>query len=254
MAAVDNNVSGRLVLITGASGGIGSACARRLWSQGASLALTYSTNSASVDSLIQSLPASSNQKTSSHKVDVSLEEDITRLFDEVKAQHGQHPDVLISNAGYGKRITDIVDIPLAEFDKMYTVNLRASFLLSKLAVPHMASQKWGRIVFVSSIAAVGGGINGCHYAASKAGLSGMMKNLAQKLAKDGITVNDISPAMIGDTGMLKDAKAVEGTAGDVKNIPVGRLGTPEECANAVSMICETGYLTGQSIFLTGGLR
>ncbi|PSK41775.1 3-oxoacyl [Elsinoe australis] len=254
MAKVDNNISRRLVLITGASGGIGSACARRLYSQGASLALTYSTNSSSVDTLIQSLPSSTDQKCSSHKVDVASADDITRLFDEIKSQHGHHPDILISNAGYGKRISNIVDIPLDEFDKMYTVNLRASFLLSKLSVPHMSEQGWGRIIFVSSIAAIGGGINGCHYAASKAGLTGMMKNLSQKLAGDGITVNDISPAMIGDTGMIKDAKAVEGTPGDVKNIPVGRLGTPEECANAVSMLCETGYITGQSIFLTGGLK
>ncbi|KAF2227532.1 3-oxoacyl-reductase [Elsinoe ampelina] len=254
MAQVDNNIAGRLALITGASGGIGSACARMLHGLGAHLALTYSSNAASVQDLIVSLPSKADQKCSSHQVDVANADDLARLFDEIKAQHGRHPDILISNAGYGKRISDIVDIPLEEFDKMMTVNLRASFILSKLAVPHMSSQGWGRIVFVSSIAAVGGGINGCHYAASKAGLAGMMKNLAQKLAKDGITVNDISPAMISDTGMLKDAKAVEGTAGDVKNIPVGRLGTPDECANAVKMVVETGYLTGQSIFLTGGLK
>ncbi|KAF4554490.1 Versicolorin reductase-like protein 1 [Elsinoe fawcettii] len=222
MAKVDNRISGRLALITGASGGIGSACARMLHELGASLALTYSSNAASVESLIASLPKNDKQRCSSHQVDVANADDLARLFDEIKAKHGQHPDILISNAGYGKRISDIVDIPIEEFDKMMTVNLRASFILSKLAVPHMSSQGWGRIIFVSSIAAVGGGINGCHYAASKAGLAGMMKNLAQKLAKDGITVNDISPAMIGDTGMLKDAKAVEGTAGDVKNIPVGR--------------------------------
>lgn len=90
-------------------------------------------------------------------------------------------------------------------------------------------------------------------AASKAGLSGMMKNLARKHAKAGITVNDVAPAMIGETGMIPDARSVEGTPGDVKNIPVGRLGTPEECANVVMMICKTGYLTGQSILLSGGL-
>ncbi|KAF2157041.1 NAD(P)-binding protein [Myriangium duriaei CBS 260.36] len=250
----DNRIAGRLVLITGASGGIGSACAKRLHAQGADLALTYSSNGSSVDSLVSSLNSSEPQKCSSHKVDVSLESDLYRLFEEIKEVHGRHPDILISNAGYGKRISDIVDIPIEEFDKMIAINLRPSFILSKLCVPSMTTNKWGRIIFISSIAAIGGGINGAHYATSKAGLTGMMKNLAQKLAKDGITVNDVSPAMIGDTGMIRDAKAVEGTPGDIKNIPVGRLGTPEECANVVNMLCETGYLTGQSILLSGGLK
>ena len=107
---------------------------------------------------------------------------------------------------------------------------------------------------MSSIAAIGGGINGCHYAASKAGLDGMMRNLSLKLAKDGITVNNVAPAMIGETGMIPNAEFLAGTPGDVKNIPVGRLGTPQETANVVTMLCKTGYLTGQSILLAGGLK
>ncbi|GAM82371.1 hypothetical protein ANO11243_003500 [Dothideomycetidae sp. 11243] len=254
MSSVDNRVAGRLALITGASGGIGSACARKLYAQGASLALTYNSNGSSVEEMIESLGSKTSRKCTSHRVDMTLDTDFYRLFDEIKAAHGRHPDIVISNAGYGKRIPDIVDIPLDEFDKMIAVNLRPSFILSKLSVPSMAANHWGRIIYISSIAAVGGGVNGAHYATSKAGLAGMMKNLAQKLAKDGITVNDVSPAMIGETGMIRDAKTVEGTPGDVKNIPVGRLGTPDECANVVGMLCETGYLTGQSIFLTGGLK
>jgi 3-oxoacyl-[acyl-carrier protein] reductase len=82
----------------------------------------------------------------------------------------------------------------------------------------------------------------------------MMKNLATKLAQDGVTVNDVAPAMIGDTGMIPNAKSLEGTSGDVSNIPVGRLGTPQECANVVTMLCKTGYMTGQSILLAGGLK
>lgn len=107
---------------------------------------------------------------------------------------------------------------------------------------------------MSSIAAYGGGINGCHYAASKAGLMGMCKNLALKLAADGITVNDVAPAMIGETGMIPDAKAVEGTPGDVRNIPVGRLGMPAEVGGLVAMVVRTGYLTGQSLVISGGLK
>lgn len=181
-------------------------------------------------------------------------DDIQRLFAEMSAQHGQDgPDILVSNAGYGKRIPSILDIPLDEFDYTLTVNLRASFLLCKLSIPHMQSRSWGRIVFIGSLAAYGGGINGCHYAASKAGLQGMMRNLARKHAGQGITVNDVAPAMIGETGLVPDEKSVAGTAGDVTNIPVGRLGTPQEVANMVTMCARTGYLTGQSMLLGGGL-
>ncbi|KAI8959462.1 NAD(P)-binding protein [Daldinia sp. FL1419] len=258
MPRVDNEIRGRLALITGASGGIGAACARDLWAHGASLALTWLTNSLPVDFLVENLrksPGSDGRKITVHRVDTASEEDIERLFREIKEQHGQDgPDMLVSNAGYGKKRNGISDVSLEEFDYTISVNLRASFILSKLSIPHMEAREWGRIIFISSIAAQGGGINACHYAASKAGLAGMMKNLAMKHAKSGITVNDVAPAMIGETGMIPDEKFVEGTPGDVKNIPVGRLGTPEECANIVTMICKTGYLTGQSILLSGGLK
>lgn len=181
-------------------------------------------------------------------------DDITRLFTEIATQHGQPgPDILVSNAGYGKRITSILDIPVDEFDYTLVVNLRASFLLCKLAIPHMQANSWGRIVFIGSVAAYGGGINGCHYAASKAGLQGMMRNLARRHAAQGITVNDVAPAMIGETGLIPDEKTVAGTAGDVANIPVGRLGVPQEVANLVTTCVKTGYMTGQSMLLAGGL-
>ena len=82
----------------------------------------------------------------------------------------------------------------------------------------------------------------------------MGKNLARGLAKDGITVNDVAPAMIGETGMIPDEKFLEGTPGDVRNIPVGRLGTPGEVASAVAMFARNGYTTGQSLLMTGGLK
>jgi 3-oxoacyl-[acyl-carrier protein] reductase len=121
-------------------------------------------------------------------------EDIQRLYKEIEQFHGHGPDILVSNAGHGKRMVSILDILLEEFDYTLDVNLPASFILSKLAVPHMQLQTWERIIYMGSIAGLGGGVNGCHYAASKAGLMGMAKNLALKLASDRITVNDVSPA------------------------------------------------------------
>ncbi|KAE8154152.1 hypothetical protein BDV25DRAFT_136078 [Aspergillus avenaceus] len=249
-----NEIQGRLALITGASGGIGAACSHQLAKQGVHLALTYSTNPTSINNLVSDLKSKHGDKhlrISTHKVDVGSPDQIEHMFEEIEAEHAQRPDILISNAGYGKRITNIWDIPLEEFDYMLNINLRASFILVKGVVEHMKTQRWGRIVFMSSIAAYGGGINGCHYAASKGGLTGMMKNLSSRLAEYNISVNDVAPAMIGDTGMVPDPAAVAET---VATIPLKRLGTPEETANVVTMLVSTGYMTGQSLLLTGGLK
>lgn len=192
------------------------------------------------------------------------------MFEEIDQQHGKRPDILVSNAGYGKRIPQVWDISLEEFDYTVNVNLRASFILVKGMVEHMKSQRWGRIVFMSSIAGQGGGINGCRmrsplakmmlptftnlrtdYAASKGGLTGMMKNLSTRLAEYNISVNDVAPAMIGETGMIPSAAAIPEVAA---GIPLGRLGLPDEVANVVTMLVTTGYMTGQSLLLGGGLK
>lgn len=116
----------------------------------------------SIESLVNDLHAlDADLKISIHKVDVGKKEDIDQMFSEIDAQHGHRPDILISNAGYGKRVTQIWDITLEEFDYTINVNLRASFILVKGCVEYMREQRWGRIVFMSSIAAQGGGINGC---------------------------------------------------------------------------------------------
>ncbi|WPH02174.1 Hypothetical protein R9X50_00502900 [Acrodontium crateriforme] len=250
---IDNEIKGKLALITGASGGIGAACARDLFANGATLALTYA--STKLDPILEEFKGQDgDRKVSAHQCDVSKDDDLQRLFDEVKKEHGQHPDILVVNAGYGKRTSDILDISIDEWDYTINVNLRSSFIITKLAVPHMIEKAWGRIIYISSIAAGGTSLNGCHYSASKAGVQGLSKNLAIKLAKNGITCNDVAPAMITGTGMLKDEEALKGTPGDVKNIPVGRSGSTTECANVVTMLCRTGYLTGQSILLSGGLK
>ncbi|KAB8237269.1 uncharacterized protein BDW43DRAFT_297640 [Aspergillus alliaceus] len=250
-----NDILGRLALITGASGGIGAACARQLAAKGVHLALTYSTNVSATSSLAEELKSkhsdSYSLRISIHKVDVSSSDEIQHMFEEIDEQHGQRPDILVSNAGYGKRIPQIWDISLEEFDYTVSVNLRASFVLVKGVVDHMKYQRWGRIVFMSSIAGQGGGINGCHYAASKGGMTGMMKNLSTRLAEYNISVNDVAPAMIGETGMIPNAAAIPEVAA---GIPLGRLGLPDEVANVVTMLVTTGYMTGQSLLLGGGLK
>jgi len=230
----------------------------QLWEQGVILALTCHSNTKDLALLVDKLRDAREwhdpSEISTHKVDLEDPAAITVLLDEIRACHGRSPDILVSNAGYANRIPDVLDIPLVEFDRMININVRPSLLLCQGCIPGMAAQRWGRIIFVSSIASRGGGINGCHYAASKAALVGMMRNLARKHAAEGITVNDVAPAMIGDTGLIPNPEVLAGTPGDVRNIPVGRLGRPDEVANVVTMFCRTGYMTGQSILLSGGLH
>ena len=219
------------------------------------MAVTYNSNKSGIDQLIDELQKQdSSRKISAHQVDVIKEGDLARLYAEMSQQHGQGADILVVNAGYGKRVSSILDISIEEWDYTINVNLRSSFILTKLAMPHMLEQGWGRVIYISSIAATGTSINGCHYSASKAGVQGLSKNLANKMGKSGITFNDVAPAMITETGMIKDEEALKGTPGDVKNIPVGRSGRPQECANVVTMLCRTGYMTGQSLLLSGGLK
>ncbi|ORY17213.1 3-ketoacyl-acyl carrier protein reductase [Clohesyomyces aquaticus] len=256
---IDNSIAGRLALITGASGGIGGACARSLFLGHTHLALSYNSNHESVLKLGESLidayktsnPSCSPPKITYHRADLSNVEETLKLSEDAKAEHSKPVDILIANAGFGKRITDIEDIPLDVFEHTLNVNLRAPFLLAKSVVGHMKQQRWGRIVFISSISGYGVGLNGCHYAASKGGLTSMMKNLSTRLAEFNITVNDVSPAMIGDTGLIPSGNSVPGL---VESIPLGRLGAPQEVANVVTMFCTTGYMTGQSVVLAGGLN
>lgn len=116
--------------------------------------MTYSSNKASVDNLIEELKPSANGRIlSSHKADMASDADLKRLFEEIQSEHGQGVDILIANAGHGKRVSNILEIEIEEWDYTINVNLRASFILTKLAVKHMIEKNWGRIVYISSIAA-----------------------------------------------------------------------------------------------------
>jgi 3-oxoacyl-[acyl-carrier protein] reductase len=128
------------------------------------------------------------------------------------------------------------------------VNLRAPFLLSQRLVPPMARRGYGRVLFMSSVAAFTGGVVGPHYAASKAGLHGLTHSLAARFAASGVTVNALAPALITDTGMLP------GEPDDLRRlVPVGRLGRPAEVADLALAVLRNPYLTSQVISLDGGM-
>ena len=169
-----------------------------------------------------------------------------RLVDEVEAVFGP-VDVLVANHGRSQ-VARLEQVDADAFDEMLAVNLRAPFLLARRTIPTMSERGFGRVLFMSSVAGLTGGIVGPHYAASKAGLHGLTHYLARRAAGEGVTVNALAPALIEDTGMLPGDPGALATM-----IPVGRLGRPEEVADLALAILRNGYMTSKVVALDGGM-
>ncbi|MFJ3802610.1 SDR family NAD(P)-dependent oxidoreductase [Streptomyces sp. NPDC090088] len=243
-------LAGRTALVTGASGGIGSATALRLAEAGARIALACSGHREDAEATAEAInshhgagrAAVLQADLADPEAAVALVADSKRLFGPV--------DVLFAGAGIGAR-TAWRDLDADTWDVTMAVNVRAPFLLAQAVIPDMTERHWGRILFVSSVAALNGGIIGPHYAASKAALHGLTHSLAASTAGDGVTVNALAPALIGGTRILP-----AGTGEDGKlpaPIPVGRLGEPREVADMAVSMLTNAYLTNKVITLDGGL-
>jgi len=239
-----SDLTGRVALVTGASGGIGSAVAVRLARAGATVAVGFGHHGDAADRLAEAITASGG-RASAVGADLSRPEAAGELVDSVAKRLGPI-DILIANAGVGRQLA-LEDIDLATWEEHQAVNLRAPFLLAQRVAPGMKARQWGRIVFISSVAAFTGGIVGPHYASSKAGLLGLTHSLAATLAAHGVTVNAVAPGLVEETGMLP------GSPDELKTrVPVGRLGQPDEVADLVLAVVTNGYLTNQAISLNGG--
>jgi 3-oxoacyl-[acyl-carrier protein] reductase len=170
-----------------------------------------------------------------------------RLVTDVERELGPI-DVLVANAGTARRRAHIEEVTDDDWDSHIAINLTAPFLLARRLAPSMAERGFGRILFVSSVAAFTGGIVGPHYASSKAGLHGLTHWLASRLAGRGVTVNAIAPALINATGMIP------GEPEELKaNIPVGRLGRPQEVADIALAVLTNAYVTNQVFGVDGGI-
>jgi 3-oxoacyl-[acyl-carrier protein] reductase len=242
---VDAYFAGRVALVTGASGGIGAAISTRLAAAGAAIAVHYVRNVVSAQRVVDSI-VSAGGSAAVFASDLRDPVAPERLLAAVRESIGPI-DLLIANAGLGKRGT-LDEVGAREFDEMLAVNLRAPYLLARGALPAMRERRFGRIVFMSSVAALTGGILGPHSASSKAGLHGLTHFLASRVAPDGVTVNTIAPALIQDTDMLP------GDPGDLADrIPVGRLGRPGEVADLTVAVMRNGYVTNQIVSIDGGM-
>jgi len=245
MAGVD----GRVALVTGASQGIGRACALVLANSGAKVALC-ARNQEKLDQLASEI-SSSGGEAAVFKLDVSSEDEIKAVLKAVVAKFGKL-DILVNNAGI-TRDQLVMRMKRADWDDVINTNLTAPFLLIQAVISSMLKQRWGRIINITSIFGQIGQVGQANYSSSKAGLIGLTMAVAREVGSRNITVNAVAPGFI-ETAMTEVLSA-ELKENILKNIPLGRSGSDMDVANAVKFLAseEAGYVTGHVLNVNGGI-
>ncbi len=236
-------LAGKVALVTGASRGIGRACALALAGRGADVAVNCQSRIEAAQEVVAEIRAMGRRGVVC-PADVSMATEVEHMVEEARATLGE-VDILVANAGVAVPRT-IEAVTEADFEAALAVNLKSAFLCAQAVVAGMRQRRFGRLVFISSVAAQRGGIVGPHYAASKAGLHGLAHFYAAHLAKEGVTANVVAPALIATDMVTRNLNARP----DV--LPVGRFGTPEEVASVVAALVENGFVTGQTVGVNGG--
>jgi 3-oxoacyl-[acyl-carrier protein] reductase len=241
------DLEGKAALVTGASGGIGGAIARALHAQGAAVALS-GTRKEALDAVAGDL----GQRVAVVPCDLSDATAAAALVGEAESALGADIDILVNNAGL-TRDNLAMRMKDEDWDLVLEVNLTAGFRLIRSSLRGMMKRRWGRIVSITSVVGTTGNPGQANYAASKAGLTGLTKSLAQEVASRGITVNCVAPGFIETamTGALSDDQQQRILA----NIPAGRMGTPDDVAACVVFLAseEGAYMTGQTLHVNGGM-
>ncbi len=237
------------VLITGGSGGIGGAIAERFASVGMNIVIHYMHSHEAANDVARRCMAL-GAKVMTVAADMKDRSQLLRMAERLESS-GMLPDILVNNAGkahYGM----LADVTEEEWDEVMAVNLKGTFLCSQIFMPYMISQRYGRIINVSSVWGISGASCEVAYSASKGGVNAFTKALAKELAPSGVTVNAVAPGAV-NTAMLNNLQEDELRMLE-DEIPAGRLASPEEVASLVYFLAlpESGYITGQVISPNGG--
>ena len=242
-------LEGRVALITGASQGIGHACALALARQGASLAVA-ARNREKLDELVKEITAAGG-KAAAFVIDVADEEQIKSGIKSAIAHFGKI-DILVNNAGI-TRDQLVMRMKRADWDSVLNTNLTSAYLCIQQVIPPMLKQRWGRIINITSVFGQMGQAGQANYAASKAGLIGLTMAMAREVASRNITCNAVAPGFIETSMTAALSEEFRQTA--VKTIPLGRVGSPNDVASAVTFLAseEASYITGHVLNVNGGL-
>ncbi|HSY11768.1 MAG TPA: 3-oxoacyl-[acyl-carrier-protein] reductase [Verrucomicrobiae bacterium] len=242
-------VEGRVALVTGASQGIGRACALELAKSGAKVGLC-ARNQEKLDQLAAEINGSGGE-AAAFKLDVANEDEIKSVAKAVIAKFGKI-DILVNNAGI-TRDQLVMRMKRADWDDVLNTNLTAPYLLIQAVISSMLKQRWGRIVNITSIFGQIGQVGQANYSSSKAGLIGLTMAVAREVGSRNITVNAVSPGFI-ETAMTEVLPA-ELKESIVKSIPLGRSGSDMDVAHAVKFLAseEAGYVTGHVLNVNGGI-
>jgi len=241
----------RVALVTGGSRGIGRAIATTLAMRGHAVALTYATNAHGARDAADEISRAGGRALAVRLV-AEDRASISRAVEEVRTTLGVIA-VLVNNAAIAQE-KPFLELTDGDWDRMLAVNLRGPFACAQEVLPDMLTQRWGRIVNVSSVGGQWGGMNQVHYACAKAGLNNLTRSLAKLYSAQGVLTNTVAAGLVA-TDMIANELETEAGREKVRNIPAGRIAAPDDIARAVAFLVsdDASYITGQTINANGGM-
>ncbi|MET6996053.1 SDR family NAD(P)-dependent oxidoreductase [Chitinophaga defluvii] len=247
---MNNRFENQVAVITGGADGLGKGIARRIAAEGGKVIL-LDINAGLLERTVQEMK-NAGLDVAGYPADISQEAAVKQVFEQIGNTYGKI-DIMVNAAGIvGPTNTKITDYPVAEYDKIYGINLRGAFLVTKHAIAIMEQKGYGRILLIASIAGKEGNPFMAGYSSMKAGVIGLVKGIGKEYAETGITVNGLAPAVIKTA--MNDNTAPEQLAYMTSKIPMKRLGTVEEVAAISTWIVsgEASFTTGFVFDLSGG--
>lgn len=248
MTTPSGRFDGKTILVTGSSRGIGAAIATRLAHEGAKVGITYSSNPDSAEKVLAGLPGQGHLMLN---LNIASEESVNAAFEKIASTWG-HLDGLVNNAGI-TRDTLLLRMKAEDFQAVLDTNLKGTFLCTRAAVKMMLKARQGSIVNITSVIGEMGNAGQANYAASKAGIEGFTKSVAQEVGSRNIRVNCVAPGFIVTD--MTDALNEQQKAAILSKVPLGTLGDANDVASATAFLLsnESKYVTGHTLSVNGGL-